>query len=256
MLYPAVHLCSSLSLPHDMVKPCLLTTTFTTAAFDRSSLWLFGASPCRATPVGIEPGCAHLASKDKVTFPRAPLQSRKVGFPDSGFGLGFPPEAFPGQVKLKRSLACTPTHSGLPLDSSLKSWFLRHYAVDHVRTAKCPELLCRSQALLATGWRQAPPGRTLPLLLRSYELMRQTSSLLRNSCIHTYFRRSSQVAASPCWEPVLPDVISAILSSDAWPSTPTVPPSALACFFPGVIGLPWTPLRSAYRCIREHDFPR
>src|ERR1035441_7875929 len=36
-----------------MVKPCLLTTTFTTAAFDRSSLWLFGASPCRATPRGL-----------------------------------------------------------------------------------------------------------------------------------------------------------------------------------------------------------
>src|SRR5271165_5535423 len=53
MLYPAVHLRSSLSLPHDMVKPCLLTTTFTTAAFDRSSLWLFGASPCRATPRGL-----------------------------------------------------------------------------------------------------------------------------------------------------------------------------------------------------------
>jgi hypothetical protein len=41
-----------------------------------------------------------------------------------------------------------------------------------------------------------------------------------------------------CWEPILPDVISANLSSDAWPSTPTVPPSALACFFLGVIGLP------------------
>ena len=36
-----------------MVKPCLLTTTFTTAALDRSSLWLFGASPCRATPRGL-----------------------------------------------------------------------------------------------------------------------------------------------------------------------------------------------------------
>ena len=36
-----------------MVKPRLLTTMFTTAAFDRSSLWLFGASPCRATPRGL-----------------------------------------------------------------------------------------------------------------------------------------------------------------------------------------------------------
>ena len=58
--------------------------------------------------VGIEPRRAHLVTKDKVTFPRAPLQSRKVGFPDSGFRLGFPREAFPRQVKLKRSLAYPP----------------------------------------------------------------------------------------------------------------------------------------------------
>jgi hypothetical protein len=69
--------------------------------------------------VGIEPRRAHRALKDKVTFPRAPLQSRKVGFPDSGFGLGFSREAFPTRGKLKRSLAYTPTHFGLPLDSSL-----------------------------------------------------------------------------------------------------------------------------------------
>ncbi len=52
----------------------------------------------------------------------------------------------------------------------------------------------------------------------------------------------------------LPDVISAILSSDAWPSIPTVPPNALACFFLGVIGLPQTPLGSASRFVRERDF--
>src|SRR5215469_9028212 len=39
--------------------------------------------------VGIEPRRAHFVIKDRVTFPRAPLQSRKVGFPDSGFDLGF-----------------------------------------------------------------------------------------------------------------------------------------------------------------------
>ena len=30
-----------------------------------------------------------------TTFPEAPLQSRKVGFPDSGFDLGYPREVFP-----------------------------------------------------------------------------------------------------------------------------------------------------------------
>src|SRR5207244_7620356 len=67
-----------------------------------------------------------------------PLRSRKV---DSGFRLGFPREAFPRRAKLKCSLAFTPTHSGLPLDSSLKSMAPPAFAVDHTRTAKCPELL-------------------------------------------------------------------------------------------------------------------
>ena len=43
----------------------------------------------------IEPRRAHHVMADKVTFPRAPLQSGKVGFPDSGFDLGFPRKAFP-----------------------------------------------------------------------------------------------------------------------------------------------------------------
>jgi hypothetical protein len=30
-----------------------------------------------------------------ATFPEAPLQSRKVGLPDSGFDLGYPREVFP-----------------------------------------------------------------------------------------------------------------------------------------------------------------
>ena len=41
-----------------------------------------------------------LCHKDQVTFPRAPLQSRKVGFPDSGFGLGFPRVVFPNRWSL------------------------------------------------------------------------------------------------------------------------------------------------------------
>src|SRR5215831_15067705 len=89
------------------------------------------------------------------------------------------------------------------------------FAVGHTRTAKCPELLCLAPALLVPWWRPAPPRRALPLLHRSYELMRQTSSLLWNSCIHTYLPRSLQIAASLCWNLVLPDVISASLSQDA-----------------------------------------
>jgi hypothetical protein len=72
------------------------------------------------------------------------------------------------------------------------------FAVDHTRTAKCPELLCLTPALLVPGWHSAPPRRALLLLHRSYKLMRQTSSLRRTSWFPTYFPRSLQVAASPC----------------------------------------------------------
>ena len=58
---------------------------------------------------------------------------------------------------------------------------------------------------------------------------------------------SSQVATSPCCYRDSPGVISANLSPDAWSPTPTVPPSAFACFFLGVIGLPKTLYRSASR---------
>ena len=45
--------------------------------------------------VGIEPRRAHLVINDEVTFSRAPLQARKVGFPDSGFDLDISPRGLP-----------------------------------------------------------------------------------------------------------------------------------------------------------------
>ena len=45
--------CARLSDPYmTQSKPRLLTMTFTTAAFDRSSSWQFEAAPYRATPKG------------------------------------------------------------------------------------------------------------------------------------------------------------------------------------------------------------
>src|SRR6516162_3990804 len=75
--------------------------------------------------------CLTPGGKRKVTFPRAPLQSRKVGFPDSGFGLGFPREVFPRQAKLKCSLTSTPTHAGLPQQLVLSIKAPPTYVVDH-----------------------------------------------------------------------------------------------------------------------------
>jgi hypothetical protein len=50
-----VHLRSSLYSTHDVISSRLLTMTFTTAAFDRSSSWRFEASSYKATSEGLPP---------------------------------------------------------------------------------------------------------------------------------------------------------------------------------------------------------
>ena len=60
---------------------------------------------------------------------------------------------------------------------------------------------------------QGSSQRTLPLLHRSYGLMRQTKSLPLTPV--SLASGSLQVVTSPCWAMVLPDVISASLSQDA-----------------------------------------
>ena len=86
-------------------------------------------------------------------------------------------------------------------------------------TAKCPESLCLLAVLPLAGWRPAPPRRALPLLPRSYGLMRRTKSLPPSLAL-ALMGGSSQVVVSPCWEMALPDVISADPSRDAWTPTP------------------------------------
>ncbi len=54
----------------------------------------------------------------------------------------------------------------------------------------------------------------------------------------------------------LPDVISENLSSDACPTAPAVPRSALACFFLRVIGLPQIRSGRLPASTRELDFTR
>jgi len=60
--------------------------------------------------------------------------------------------------------------------------------------------------------------------------MRPTNLLARLSV--PLYRASLQVAASPCWKMVVPDVISACLSLDAWTFTPA------ACWVPLPIASP------------------
>src|ERR1700693_3845102 len=89
------------------------------------------------------------------------------------------------------------------------------YVVDHARTAKCPELLCLALALLVSGWRSTPPRRALPPLHRSYELMRQTSSLLR---IHVSTLIPAVLAG--CCEPPAGNRFFPTLSPQFFPQMP------------------------------------
>jgi len=79
---------------------------------------------------------------------------------------------------------------------------------------------------LATTGSCARPRSSVPLALRSTV-------------------QSVQVAASPCWNQVLPDVISAHPSRRAWTPTPGGSRGAPTRFFPHDIGLPPVRTRSA-----------
>ncbi len=160
------------------------------------------------------------SSSVRLPLPRfrgPPLRSRTVGFPESGSDLGFPPQAFPLAARLKCWLTYTPSAVGLLAGSSLLRGPSSPGSVSGhgPGTAKCPEPLCPATALSSPGRCPAPSRRALPLLLRSYGLMRQTKSLSPPSAFRPC-GESLQVAASPCWEVALPDVISASLSLDAW----------------------------------------
>lgn len=119
-----------------------------------------------------------------------------------------------------------------------------------------PRFACKSRPLFnglaspgsASRAIQGPPRAQSPFArLRRYLARRDLfhiasegvtppSSLLRahppdphppTSSTPVSFGRSLQVVTSPCWMVVLPDVISAGLSLDAWPYTPASPPVPL-----------------------------
>src|SRR5665213_3620782 len=70
------------------------------------------------------------------------------------------------------------------------------------------------------------------------------------------YKKSSQVATSPCCQRDLPDVISSNPSSDAWSLATAVPRSAFTCFFLRVIGLPHEVMGRLPATVREYDFSR
>ncbi len=117
-------------------------------------------------------------------------------------------------------------------------------------------------ALPPSGRRVPPPPRTLLLVHRSYGLMRQSRVALldfgfwpRSWSLPFFFSLLSLFLFPPppagCYQPLLlPGFSRRYLCKSVTGCLvpyPTVPPSALACFFLGVIGLPKTLFRSASR---------
>src|SRR6266849_5515579 len=147
---------------------------------------------------------------------------------------------------------CTPRHSGLPSASPPElSWryagFIKPAAI---RPSKPPSVLSPfAQLRCYLRWGNvsaiSSEGVTPPSsLLRAHVPLPLGSLLLRHQAS---FEESLQVVRSPCCPRELPDVSSENLSLDAGSRTPAVPPSALTCFFPGVIGLPPGKMGSASR---------
>ncbi len=82
-------------------------------------------------------------------------------------------------AKLKRSHAYTPTRFGLPRSSSLKSWLIRLPSLTILGPPSAQSSFACHQRYGCQGGVQHHLEGHYRLLLRSYELMRQTCSLLR-----------------------------------------------------------------------------
>ncbi len=164
------------------------------------------------------------------------MSSRTVGFPKSGW-RPWPVPSRPSQHH--RSLSAgshTPlTISVCPLarHPSTTVMFTGHCVPTPVlrMPAMCREPLCPGGVLLRQVWPLRPHRKELPFPLRSYGLMRQTKSLPPPSALAS-LDRSLQVAARPCWEMALPDVISANPSQHARSLTPVGRHGAFARLFP------------------------
>jgi hypothetical protein len=134
-----------------------------------------------------------------------------------------PRRTFPNCPRLKRSLVYTPwqlgyTSGSTPREVVTGSLALSPDGVAYTVPATYREPLCLRRALPGSEGCLASLRRALPLLQRSYGLMRPTKRLSRTW--FPYTDESLQVATSPCWRMVVPDVISAYLSLDAWTPTP------------------------------------
>ena len=173
-------------------------------------------------------------------FPQAPLSSRTVGFPESGWQ----PRHFPGgPSRTSRGLSTrlhTPRERPLipparhPMGFTPLSRF-KARTVSLTMPAMYREPLCPHGALPRTERRPTPPRPALPGLLRSDELIRRTQFLPR-----TLVLPCTRVLAG-CCEPLLqPGTSRRYLRNPcvgAWTHTPQRPFGAFARFFPKGFGL-------------------
>jgi hypothetical protein len=115
---------------------------------------------------------------------------------------------------------------------------------DEPPSTQSPFAQCGPYLHSSTGETCTSPRRALPLLLRSYGLMRRSRHLSSTSA-WTSVEGSLQVAIIPCCSRDLPDDISENLSCDAWAFTTTV--CRVLCLFLPLQHRPSTRVGSAYR---------
>jgi hypothetical protein len=76
--------------------------------------------------VGIEPRRAHWVEIDQATFPRAPLRSCTIGFPEYSSDLGFSPRGLPDPGEAQALARLHPSPSRFTSRLVLQGWLLRH----------------------------------------------------------------------------------------------------------------------------------
>ena len=153
---------------------------------------------------------AWVHSSAWVTFPQAPLSSRTVGFPESGWQQQLSPKDLPRQSEAQALARIHPWAAWLCLQLDThggwhRSLGLRPDGVPNSVPATYREPLRPPQALPAAGWRPAPPRGALPPLHRSYGLMRPTKLLSLTSAL-AYTASPCRLLRAPaggCWFPTL-----------------------------------------------------
>ncbi len=162
-------------------------------------------------------------------FRKPPYDPTRSVFPSAVLTLADPPAAFPTPRKLKCRRICTPLdpglHAGLgPAIELLPS------LVGSTGPPGAQSPFARVEVLPPAAWRPAPYRRALPLLHRSYGLMRQTKTLPPVS------GRPRRWVFAGCCQSLLGDGPSRHYLCNpcvgAWTHTPPCSPGASCSFLP------------------------